>query len=87
MTEILTETPFQLDNIDWYDLNDMEKNKLQYKIFYANKYKKLVEKLTDKAFAYTLGSEYFCLDTEFKSITYYMKYEVDNNGKIGSYVW
>lgn len=87
MSELLIETPFQLDNIDWHDLNDIEKNKQQFKIFNSNKYKKLVEKLTNHASVYKVGSEYFCLDNEFKAITYYMKYEVGNNGKLGSYVW
>ena len=87
MTDLLTEVPFQLDNIDWHDLNIIERNQEEFKKFNANKYKKLVERLTNHASVYKLGSEYFCLDNEFKSITYYMKYEVGNNGKLGSFVW
>lgn len=84
---ILTEMPRDIPPIDWHYLNNDERNNAQYIEFSKDPYKKVVDRLTDSAIVYKRGSQYFCLDIEHKRITYYMKYEVGNNGKIGQYVW
>ena len=73
--------------IDWHNLNDIEKNQMQFKIFTINKYKKIIEQVDNFATIYKLGSQYFCLDVKFRKVTYYMKYQVSNNGKLGDVVW
>lgn len=85
--DILIETPLNIENIDWHYLNDDVKNREMYRIFAIKKFKKVVEQVNSVATIYRDGSQYFCLDTELKRITYYMKFEVGNNGKIGDYVW
>lgn len=87
LEELLMEIPRDIGNIDWHFLNKVDQNKEFYKELAANKYKKVIEKLTPTATVYRIGSQYFCLDLDFKQVTYYMKFEVGNNGKIGSYVW
>ena len=68
---------------------DIEKNKRFYRhcIGKAYKYKEKILELNDHAIIYRFKSEYFCLDSELKRVTYYLKYKVDNNGTLGQYVW
>lgn len=79
--------PMDIDDLDWHDLNIIEKNKAEYRVLSANKWKKLVKRINDYASIYKHNSKYFCLDNKLHELTYFMKYQVGNNGKIGDYVW
>ena len=87
VNQILTEMPQIIDSLTWHELNHLESNQHEYKKLSANNQKQIIERLSDSAIVYQLGSMFFCLDTKFNKITYYMTYEVGNNGKLGRYVW
>lgn len=76
-----------IDSLDWHKLNEPSENEEIYRKFSADKYKKSVLKVFDKAEIFKDGSRYFCLDSRLKRVTYYMKYEVKNNGRLGQFVW
>jgi hypothetical protein len=84
---MLQEMPQDIESIDWHKLNDSSENEELYRKLNTSKYKKHILTAFDKAEIFQQGSQYFCLDARMKQITYYMKYEVKNNGKLGSYVW
>jgi hypothetical protein len=85
--EILTEMPQKIDALKWHDLFNYEKNQKYYNVIRAEKYKKLYQKINDHVSIYQFKTEFICLDTKQKLITYFMKYKVANNGIIGSFVW
>lgn len=84
---LLQEMPQETESIDWHKINDPEENRQLYLNFSANKYKKHILPVFADANIYQLGSQIFCLDAKMKRVTYYLKYAVGNNGKIGSYIW
>lgn len=84
---LLQEMPKDIEPLDWHKLNDATENEELYRKFSADKYKKSILKVFDKAEIFQQGSQYFCLDSRLKRVTYYMKYEVKNNGKLGQFVW
>lgn len=79
--------PMNIDDLDWHDLYDIKKNRQFYKDLSANQYKKELLKVFSDATIYQLKSQFFCLDDNAERVTYYMKYEVGNNSKIGSFVY
>lgn len=85
--DILIETPMDIDDIDGHFLNDVQQNRDFYRVLVGKKWKKSIETLSPNAIVYKDRSQYFCLDRELKLVTYYMTYEVNNNSKIGDYVW
>lgn len=90
--EELFETPQtiqDLDNPTELDLVDKDKNRALYEAYSgpAYRYKKEVLKLTDAATIYQHKTEFFCLDTDLKKVTYYMRYKVGTHKKLGQYVW
>ena len=86
-TEILTEMPQNIEDLDWHDLYDTGKNRAFYRALTKNVRKKSVLKVFATAEIFQLNSQFFCLDETSKRVTYYMKFEVGNNGKLGSFVW
>lgn len=89
LKDMLTETPLIINDIDWHDLNDIEKNHFGYEDRCSKKfqYKKELIRLSDNAVLYQFNTQYFCLDYELKRITYFMKCEVGNNGVLGDFAW
>lgn len=85
----LYESPMNIPDIDWHDLNIDEKNAKLYKDLIRKKYQRKIKilQLTDYAVVYQYKTEYFCLDSNAKRVTYYMKYQVGNNGVLYNYVW
>lgn len=84
---LLKEMPQNIEPLDWHSINDPEENRLLYQKLSTNKYKKHIMQIFSNADLHQLGSQFFCLDSKMKRVTYYMKYEVGNNGKLGSFVW
>lgn len=78
-----------LDDPDELDLFDKTKNQLLYKHFISKKYqyKKKLFDLTENASVYQFKTQFFCLDTELEKVTYFMSYGVNNNKKLGQFVW
>jgi hypothetical protein len=76
-----------IPDIDWFSLEDEDKNKKIYRQHLAKRFKKEIYKINEHAIIYKFKSEFFCLDAKLEKVTYYMKYEVDVKPKIGQYVW
>lgn len=78
-----------LASIDYFSLDDPKQNEELYNLYAGGKYKhkKKLFQLTDNAIVYSYRSEFFCLDSSIKKITYYMKYSVDTKPKIGQFVY
>jgi hypothetical protein len=90
--EDLYETPrtiADLDDPSELDLMDKVKNKAYYNEYSGPKYqhKKKLFDLTEYAAVFQYKTEFFCLDTNRKRVTYYMHYKVNNNKILGQYVW
>lgn len=83
------EMPKDIEDIDWFFLNNRHKNREFYKVCVGKdyQYKKKLFAINEYASVYQHKSEFFCLDKELKKVTYYMKYQVDTKPKIGQYVW
>jgi hypothetical protein len=87
--EIILEMPQLIDDLYDMDWNDHSLNRNIYNNFLRSKYrnKEKILQLSDFASIYKQGSEYFCLDSSVKRVTYFMKYQVSNNGILGQFVW
>lgn len=85
----LLESPLNIPDLDWHDLENPTENAKLYKNFISKEYqyKKAILKLTETAIIYQMKTELFCLDSERQQVTYYMKYSVDTNKILGQYVW
>lgn len=85
--DMLLEAPQDIENIADHQLNDDVKNKKYYNECRVDKYKTEILKINEDATIYKLKSATFvCLDTSLQRATYFMHYEIGNNGKLGQYV-
>lgn len=84
---VLTEMPKLIPPLKGHELNDASMNGQWYKDFDRDKYKKLIVVLNDHAIVSKDGTTFFCLDSDTKRVTYYLKYEVAKHSQLGQYVW
>lgn len=84
---LLQEMPQNIESLDWHALNDLDQNAVLYQKLSRDKYKKHLMTVFASANIYQSGSKIFCLDSKMGAVTYYLHYQVANNGKLGDYVW
>jgi hypothetical protein len=85
--EELFEEPLNIEDIDYFYLNDYDKNKEAYRKLNNDKYKAFVKQLADQADLFKKDTKYFCLDRKLERITYYVRYKVNRNKTLGDFVW
>lgn len=89
LKNLLEMVPQNIPDLDYLSLSIADKNAEMYKDCLRKSFSRKIKilQLMEYAVIYKFKSEFFCLDSKEKRITYFMKYEVSNNGTLGQFVW